>query len=416
MATRTQQEGFDQGYDGYDDEDYTESETNDDLDDIDFENYKGIFFQDEPGKKYQDEETGAHFEYEDMCKRMLEIANARKQREMMEYYQKQQILEQQKNKIVITKPILDERKMEIFVQKMDQKAQQKKQEVQRQQIPQNKPIIAKRTQPPPLEEPEVTAPPPAAQEKETEKPVEKAVEPPTGPSPGKAIKISQPTQKQPQVPSNQAAQLEKGDSLHKLQQIWKNFQVKENSRNALPQQGYGTGSLRKDHMHKSMDQNYLHHLATQNEKYLKYLNEKISKNENSNYKLLMELRDSLQESQAMAKKVLQRSTRSKSSDKNPSVLKQRANVEILTSTKPKRTSQQMNASQLQTHPHGHQQTQPQTQTLTNQMHPKSTHPPVPLSDKKSPQQQKGKRVAFAYGIPRESSNKENNIHKSQIQM
>eukprot|EP00826_Nyctotherus_ovalis_P006638 TRINITY_DN11590_c0_g1_i1.p2 TRINITY_DN11590_c0_g1~~TRINITY_DN11590_c0_g1_i1.p2 ORF type:complete len:170 (+),score=28.97 TRINITY_DN11590_c0_g1_i1:136-645(+) len=41
-----------------------------DLDCIDFQNYKGVFFNDEPGFKYQDEITGAHFEYRDMCRRL----------------------------------------------------------------------------------------------------------------------------------------------------------------------------------------------------------------------------------------------------------------------------------------------------------------------------------------------------------
>ena len=46
-------------------EDYDE-----DLDDIDFNNYKGFFYADDPGQKYQDKVTGAHFEYADMCTRL----------------------------------------------------------------------------------------------------------------------------------------------------------------------------------------------------------------------------------------------------------------------------------------------------------------------------------------------------------
>jgi len=46
-----------------------EIEYEEDLDDIDFNNYKGIFY-DESAEKYQDEETGAHFEYKDMCMRL----------------------------------------------------------------------------------------------------------------------------------------------------------------------------------------------------------------------------------------------------------------------------------------------------------------------------------------------------------
>lgn len=44
-----------------------------DLDQIDFNNYKGMFYNDEPGQKYQDEVTGAHFEHHDMCKRLQRL-------------------------------------------------------------------------------------------------------------------------------------------------------------------------------------------------------------------------------------------------------------------------------------------------------------------------------------------------------
>jgi hypothetical protein len=32
-------------------------------------NYKGIYYGDD-NKKYQDDDTGAHFEYQDICKRL----------------------------------------------------------------------------------------------------------------------------------------------------------------------------------------------------------------------------------------------------------------------------------------------------------------------------------------------------------
>ena len=41
-----------------------------DEEDIDLENYKGIYFNDDPGRKFQDELTGAHFEFSDMCGRL----------------------------------------------------------------------------------------------------------------------------------------------------------------------------------------------------------------------------------------------------------------------------------------------------------------------------------------------------------
>lgn len=40
-------------------------------------NYKGIYFEDESGQKYQCPETGAHFEYLDMYRRLKKISNQR---------------------------------------------------------------------------------------------------------------------------------------------------------------------------------------------------------------------------------------------------------------------------------------------------------------------------------------------------
>lgn len=50
-----------------------EDDYEDDLDDIDFGNYKGIFYDDDPTTKYQDPETGAHFDYKDICHRLYDI-------------------------------------------------------------------------------------------------------------------------------------------------------------------------------------------------------------------------------------------------------------------------------------------------------------------------------------------------------
>ena len=36
-------------------------------------NYKGIYFNDDPGQKYTDPDNGAHFEFKDMCRRMVKI-------------------------------------------------------------------------------------------------------------------------------------------------------------------------------------------------------------------------------------------------------------------------------------------------------------------------------------------------------
>lgn len=49
-----------------------------DVDDIDFQNFKGIYINDDPNSKYTCPETGAHFEYQDLCKRMLKLKDLRK--------------------------------------------------------------------------------------------------------------------------------------------------------------------------------------------------------------------------------------------------------------------------------------------------------------------------------------------------
>jgi|DEB0MinimDraft_12_1074336.scaffolds.fasta_scaffold314233_1 hypothetical protein len=40
-------------------------------------NYKGIYFDDDSGEKYQCPETGAHFEYLDMYRRLKKISVVR---------------------------------------------------------------------------------------------------------------------------------------------------------------------------------------------------------------------------------------------------------------------------------------------------------------------------------------------------
>ena len=40
-------------------------------------NYKGIYFDDDSGQKYQCPETGSHFEYLDMYRRLKKIASQR---------------------------------------------------------------------------------------------------------------------------------------------------------------------------------------------------------------------------------------------------------------------------------------------------------------------------------------------------
>ena len=57
-----------------------------DLDQIDFNNYKGMFFNDDLNQKYQDPITGAHFEYYDMCCRLMKLQQKRiKEKDINDY-------------------------------------------------------------------------------------------------------------------------------------------------------------------------------------------------------------------------------------------------------------------------------------------------------------------------------------------
>jgi len=49
-----------------------------DLDNIDFANYKGIYAEDESEQKYTCPVTGAHFEFNDICKRLSKVLAFRK--------------------------------------------------------------------------------------------------------------------------------------------------------------------------------------------------------------------------------------------------------------------------------------------------------------------------------------------------
>jgi hypothetical protein len=47
--------------------------------DVDFTNFKGIYFNDDPNRKYLDPDTGCHFEYQDLCRRMIKLKALRKE-------------------------------------------------------------------------------------------------------------------------------------------------------------------------------------------------------------------------------------------------------------------------------------------------------------------------------------------------
>ncbi|CAI2363244.1 unnamed protein product [Moneuplotes crassus] len=56
-----------------DNEDYPPEEYSSDEEEIDHNNYKGIYAGDEPGQKFTDPITGAHFEFDDMCSRLERV-------------------------------------------------------------------------------------------------------------------------------------------------------------------------------------------------------------------------------------------------------------------------------------------------------------------------------------------------------
>ena len=45
---------------------------------IDHANYKGIYIDEEPGQKFTDPDTGAHFDFEDMCHRLKSVEKERR--------------------------------------------------------------------------------------------------------------------------------------------------------------------------------------------------------------------------------------------------------------------------------------------------------------------------------------------------
>ena len=80
MVTHVSNYDFEGGEDGVE-------EDPDDIDNIDFNNYKGIYADDDAGQKYTCPETGAHFEPKDLCKRIYRIVDKRKPHEYELYGQ-----------------------------------------------------------------------------------------------------------------------------------------------------------------------------------------------------------------------------------------------------------------------------------------------------------------------------------------
>ena len=60
------------------DQEDDDEEVDSDIDDIDPSNFKGIYYNEDPNRKYQDPETGCHFDYFDLCKRLAYLKEKRK--------------------------------------------------------------------------------------------------------------------------------------------------------------------------------------------------------------------------------------------------------------------------------------------------------------------------------------------------
>lgn len=66
-------------------------EADEDTDNIDFANYKGIYAEEESDTKYTCPVTGAHFEFNDVCRRLGKILAGRKRIEEQELLKKQSV-------------------------------------------------------------------------------------------------------------------------------------------------------------------------------------------------------------------------------------------------------------------------------------------------------------------------------------
>lgn len=62
----------------------------DDEENVDYQNYKGIYANEDNNQKYQCPETGAHFEYNDLCRRLIKLSEKRKVLEEQIYGKKPQ--------------------------------------------------------------------------------------------------------------------------------------------------------------------------------------------------------------------------------------------------------------------------------------------------------------------------------------
>jgi len=86
-------------------------EYEEDLDQIDFNNYKGMFFDDQ-AQKYQDPNTGAHFDYHDMCCRLIKLQKKlnQSQHEAIQDHQENNTRPKEENPLGQLKQLLERKK------------------------------------------------------------------------------------------------------------------------------------------------------------------------------------------------------------------------------------------------------------------------------------------------------------------
>ena len=88
-----------------------EKDNHSDIDNIDFTNFKGIYIDEDPNRKFQDPETGCHFEYYDLCKRLAKLKQLRKKLDKQLGLPPETPEEREKLKILAAKKSVDNDKM-----------------------------------------------------------------------------------------------------------------------------------------------------------------------------------------------------------------------------------------------------------------------------------------------------------------
>lgn len=83
-------------------------------------NYKGIYFDDDTGQKYTCPETGAHFEYLDMYRRLKKIASIRSKEERLD--KQSSVNKNDSNQMDISKDSKEEKISQVNHVKTDERS------------------------------------------------------------------------------------------------------------------------------------------------------------------------------------------------------------------------------------------------------------------------------------------------------